>query len=105
MVIVTGRVRATPDTLDEALALAREHVERSRAEPGCLEHSVLRDVEVPSTLVFFERWADRDALAAHFRVPESVAFVEAVTELAIEAPELHVYDVEDRPAEQGETDT
>ncbi len=62
MVIVTGRVRATPDTLDEALALAREHVERSRVEPGCLEHRVLCEVDEPSTLVFFERWADRDAL-------------------------------------------
>jgi quinol monooxygenase YgiN len=95
MVIVTGRVRATPESLDEALALAREHVERSRAEPGCLEHRVFRDVDEPSTLMFFERWSDRDALAAHFRVPESVAFVEAVTELAVEAPELHVYDVDD----------
>jgi len=105
MVIVTGRVRATPDTLDEALALAREHVERSRAEPGCLEHSVLCDVDEPSTLVFFERWADHDALATHFRVPGSVAFVEAVTELAVEAPELHIYAVSDESAEQGTTDS
>jgi quinol monooxygenase YgiN len=95
MVIVTGRVRAAPETLDDALALARDHVERSRAEPGCLEHRVLRDVDEPSTLVFFERWADRDALATHFRVPESVAFVEAVTELAVEPPELHIYEVEE----------
>jgi quinol monooxygenase YgiN len=92
VIIVTGRVRTTPDTFEGARALSLDHVRRSRTEPGCIEHGVSQDVEDPTVLVFFERWVDRDALADHFRVPASVSFVEAVTELAAEPPELHIYE-------------
>ena len=55
MILVTGTLHARPDTLAELLALSREHVLRSRAEPGCLEHGVAIDAEDAFRLVFFER--------------------------------------------------
>jgi quinol monooxygenase YgiN len=73
MIIVTGTIHARLDTLDELRRLSLEHVARSRAEPGCLEHGVAADVNDSLRLVFFERWADRDALLAHFRVPRRVS--------------------------------
>lgn len=92
MLLVTGSVRAREDQLDELLAHSLEHVRRSRAEPGCLEHGVYRDAEDPRRLIFVERWHDRAALAAHFALPASRAFVEAVSKLAAEPPEMTVYD-------------
>ena len=94
MIIVTGGVRARADTVDEVLALCLEHVERSRREPGCLLHSVHRDVEDPFRAVFLEHWADRASLAAHFSVPASREFVTAVSALAAEPPVLDVYEAE-----------
>jgi len=91
VIIVLGRVDTTPETVDEALALSLAHVRRSRREPGCLAHAVHRDVEDPYRLVFVERWADREALDAHFRVPESSAFVEALTPLASGDPAIEIY--------------
>ena len=93
MIIVTGSVRARPETVDEVLRVSLEHVHRSRREPGCLLHSVHRDVEDDHRFVFLEQWADRDALAAHFRVPESGAFVQALNELAAAPPAMEIYDV------------
>jgi quinol monooxygenase YgiN len=84
--IVTGSVRAQAETIDDVVALALEHVERSRAEPGCLLHSVHRDVEDPLRLVFLEHWADRAALATHFAVPASGEFVTKVSALAVGSP-------------------
>ena len=94
MILVTGSVKARPETLAEMLRLSLEHVRRSRLEPGCLLHSVHHDVEDPSRLVFLEHWADRDALMAHFRVPESGAFATALGELAAEPPTLEIYEAE-----------
>ena len=94
MIIVTGSVRARPETLDELIALSLEHVRRSRSEPGCLLHSVHRDVEDPLRLVFVEHWADREALQRHFEVPASLAFVTDVSELAAEPPEMDIFDAE-----------
>jgi len=92
MIIVTGSIQARLDTLDELRRLSLEHVARSRAEPGCLEHGVAIDANDGLRLVFFERWADRDALLSHFRVPASREFAAQVAQLAAHPPELHAYD-------------
>ncbi len=69
-----------------------EHVARSCAEPGCLEHGVAVDANDGLRLVFFERWADRESLLAHFRVPASREFAKQVAQLAAHPPELATYD-------------
>ncbi|MCB1014074.1 MAG: antibiotic biosynthesis monooxygenase [Acidimicrobiales bacterium] len=95
MIIVTGSVVVRPESLDEAVALSLEHVRRSRAEPGCLRHSVHRDVEDPNRLVFLEYWADRAALDAHFAVPASRELVQALAGLATTPPEMDIHLVAD----------
>jgi quinol monooxygenase YgiN len=92
VIIVTGSVRARPDELEEVVRLGLEHVGRSRLEPGCLLHSVHYDVEDTNRLVFLERWADRDALLAHFALPASRAFAKALGDLAAEPPTLQIYE-------------
>jgi quinol monooxygenase YgiN len=96
MIIVTGSATARPGSFDDVLALSVRHVRRSRLEPGCLSHEVYRDVEQPQRVVFLERWADRDALQAHFEVPESLAFVEALGRLTSEPPTMEIHTVTDR---------
>ena len=84
MIIVTGSVQATPETLAELTAVCIAHSQRSRAEPGCIAHAVHADCENPLRLFFYEVWADRAALAAHFRAPESAAFLRDARRLAAE---------------------
>jgi len=97
MIIVTGTIHARLDTIDELRRLSLEHVARSRAEPGCLEHGVAIDANDGLRLVFFERWADRDALLAHFRVPESRGFGVQAARLAARPPELMTYEASELP--------
>jgi quinol monooxygenase YgiN len=92
VIIITGSIVASEATVDELQRLAIEHVRRSRLEPGCLSHSVHRDVENPLRLVFFEQWADMDAVMTHFAVPESGAFVATAAALSPEPPTLDLYD-------------
>jgi quinol monooxygenase YgiN len=89
-IIVTGSVTGTDTTIDALLDAALTHVRRSRAEPGCLSHHVFRDAEDPNRLFFFERWADRAALDAHFTVPASLEFVGQLRELAVGEPSMHI---------------
>ena len=94
MIIVTGTIHARLDTLDELRRLSLEHVARSRAEPGCLEHGVAIDANDGLRLVFFERWADRAALDAHFKVPASGAFVRDAARLAAQRPTIEIYEAQ-----------
>ena len=92
MIIVTGSVRTTPETVDEALRVSLEHVRRSRLEPGCLMHSVHRDVEEPNRLVFLEHWRDMDALRMHFAVQASRDFSRALAALSTERPTIEIFE-------------
>lgn len=91
MILVTGTILARPETLEELRHLSLEHVRRSRLEPGCLSHNVQVDCENPLRLSFVEQWSDTAALQAHFSVPASVAFVQALRPLAAAPPEMTVY--------------
>ena len=92
MIVVTGSVTAREDSFDEVFKLSLEHVRRSRAEPGCISHAVHIDGENPTRLVFFEQWADRAALLAHFSVPASRDFVRALQSFADQATTMKLYD-------------
>ena len=92
MIVVTGSVTARPETFDEVRRLSLEHVHRSRTEPGCISHAVHVDCENPLKVVFFERWADRTALLAHFAVPASRSFVRTLQPLAAAATSMEIYD-------------
>ena len=90
-----GDVCIREGSLDAAVALSREHVERSRRETGCISHDVHHHVDDAHRLVFVERWADRAAIDAHFGVPESVAFARELTALATDRPIVEVHEVGD----------
>ena len=90
MIVVLGDVNVSPDRFDDALRISRDHVERSRDEPGCISHDVLVDPHEPNRLVFVERWADREALDAHFAVAESAAFARALGEMAARRPQMQI---------------
>ena len=92
MILVLGHVTARPEHFGEVLKLSQEHVERSRAEPGCIAHAVHRDSENPLRLVFVEKWSDMAALQVHFRVPASRELGRALATLASEAPGLEIYE-------------
>ena len=92
MLIVTGSIAARADTIEDLRQASLEHVARSRAEPGCLEHGVSLDANDGLRLVFFERWTDRAALDAHFKVPASRAFAAQAGKLAARPPDLAIYE-------------
>jgi quinol monooxygenase YgiN len=92
MIVVTGSVTARQNSLEEVRRLSLEHVHRSRSEPGCISHAVHVDCENPLRLVFFEQWADRAALLAHFAVPASREFVRSLQSLAATATTIDLYD-------------
>lgn len=94
MILVIGDVTLSPGSLDEALATSREHVARSRAEPGCISHDVHLHADDPDRIVFVERWADRDALDAHFGVAASRDFARTLTALAAQAPRMDIYETD-----------
>lgn len=93
MVIVSGWVLARPDTTAQVEAACLAHVRRSRTEPGCLRHSVHRDVENPQRFVFLEHWRSLADLHQHFAVPESAALITTLQTLCDELSPIEIHEV------------
>jgi quinol monooxygenase YgiN len=91
MILVTGSITAKPDTIAEILRVSREHVHRSRQEPGCISHDVSVDADDPLKLHFIERWESEVALKAHFAVKASRVFWKALQDLAADPGAMHIY--------------
>jgi quinol monooxygenase YgiN len=92
VIIISGSITATEETIDELATLSVEHCRRSRLEPGCLAHSASRDVENPLRIIFTERWADMDAVRTHFAVKASGEFVRRAISLCEHPPVLELFD-------------
>ena len=101
MIIVLAYVTARAGHFDEVLRLSQQHVERSRAEQGCIAHAVHRDTENPQRLVFVEKWADMASLQQHFRVPGSREFGKALAQMVAEPPGLEIYAADLQPGSVG----
>lgn len=92
MIVLRGDAVATPKTFDEVRKLSLEHVHRSRTELGCISHATHIDCENPLRVVFVERWADKQALLAHFQVLASRAFVKTLRGILSKRSTTQVYD-------------
>lgn len=58
-----------PGTESEVLPLVQELVNAARSEPGNLAFDAYRSLYNPESYVLLERYASRDALAAHRATP------------------------------------
>lgn len=96
MMIVVGSVDGRSENFDHLMRVSLEHVHRSRAEDGCIEHTVQIDCEAPLRLRFFERWRDAAALKTHFARSESRAFAQEVATLCSTPPVMAIYHAEEK---------
>ena len=96
MIIVVGSVDGRTEGFDRLVKISLEHVHRSRAEDGCLEHIVQIACEDPLRLRFFERWRDAAALKAHFARSESRMFVQEVAKLCSKPPVMAIHEAEEK---------
>ena len=94
MIIITASFTVPSASREEIITLCIEHSVRSRAEPGCISHHIHEDCEDSERLFFHEEWQDEAAVAAHFAVPASGAFVQRLTSLVGERPEIRIYRAE-----------
>ncbi len=94
MLIVTGSLTAREDSFEALREACLEHSRRSREEPGCVRHNAYVDAENPLRLFFYEEWADRAALDAHFKVPAANHFMKAARSLTVKSHGPHIFATE-----------
>jgi quinol monooxygenase YgiN len=76
MLIVVARYVVTEGHESTVARLLRKSAEASRAEPGCLEFSVYREIDDPRAFLLYERYTSEEAFQAHRRTPHFKDIIE-----------------------------
>ena len=69
MIRIAGTIDLDPAQRDAALEAACPHMERTRAQKGCLHYVWSADLLVPGRIYVYEAWESEADLAAHFEGP------------------------------------
>lgn len=97
MIVIEGTVRIPPANLEAARPVMEQMICASRAEPGCIDYAYSVDVLDPGLVRVTERWASREALAAHFKSAHMATWRAFFPELGITDRSLRLYDAEPEP--------
>jgi Uncharacterized conserved protein len=65
MVSFIARFKFAPEDREEMAETVRVLAEESRREPGCVTYIPHQAEDDPDTIVIYEQYRDKDALAAH----------------------------------------
>lgn len=97
MIVIEGTVRVPSDRIEAARPAMEAMIRASRAEPGCLDYAYSLDLLDPGLVRVTERWASREALAAHFRTAHMAEWRAQFPAFGITDRSLRLYEAEPEP--------
>jgi quinol monooxygenase YgiN len=65
MITIVAHMQCAPDTEAEILDATQWFIPATRAEPGCLEFYLHRQLDDPARFVWYENFVDQVAVDAH----------------------------------------
>ena len=94
MLIVCGEVVVEQGAIDSVRDELRTMEEATRKEPGCEAYAFSVDINAPTVVRIFERWASMQALQAHFKTPHMAAFGAAMAKIQPRSMSVKAYEVD-----------
>ena len=81
MITIVAHMQCVPGTEAEILAAARWFIPATRAEPGCIEFHLHRQLDDPARFAWYENFADQSAVDAHVASAHVVRWFELIGRL------------------------
>lgn len=77
MIYLIATLHIKPGSLPTIMEAVAPCIEATRKETGCISYDLVQSLTDENTLMFVERWTDKEALNAHFHEPHLIAWREA----------------------------
>jgi|TARA_B100000768_G_C11094395_1_gene296362 quinol monooxygenase YgiN len=81
VIIVQGSIPVRPECRDQAISMAKNMVEASRLELGCVSYDFYVGLADPNTLMLFQEWESLDALQSHFETKHMDDFLQQLPDI------------------------
>lgn len=72
--VIHAHVYLKKERVAEFIEAARNMIDSSNMEPGCISYQLFRDPYTETNLIFVEVWKDQAAIDAHFKMPYFLAW-------------------------------
>lgn len=79
--------------VDEFKNLAKELVNESLKEEGCISYSLNEDINNKNVLTFIEEWKDKEAIEVHNSSEHFTSIVPKLKGLKEDGSELNIYEI------------
>ncbi len=89
MISIVAKFTVNAGEEEKFLALSEELIEASRAEAGCVEYGLHKDVNKESTYCMLEKWKDQAAIDTHNNSKHFTTIVPQLANMA--AVEVDIY--------------
>lgn len=91
MIHVVAKKWILEDCVEEFIETARELVEMTRKEEGCIQYELHQDVKDPTILTFIEKWESPEALKAHMQTEHFTRLVPVLATFSNKEGEFNQY--------------
>lgn len=91
MIRIVAAMKVKPECVDTFKALAKDLVEKSRAEEGNISYSLHEQLGDPCTLAFIESWKDMDAIKIHNKTEHFTSTLPKLSELCESAEPVKLF--------------
>ncbi len=91
-VVVVATLEAKPGREAELKQLLQSLLEPTRREAGCMQYDLHVSADQPTKFLFYEIWASREALEAHFQSPHLTAALPRAGELCAVEPGIQFWE-------------
>jgi len=93
--MVTAKITAKPGERDNVILKAKDLIESSRSESGCIGYNLYASTEDDDVLMMLEQWKNQDVLDTHMKTEHFKAFGEVVEDILAGELDINVYSVDD----------
>ena len=92
MIIVSGKVRTRPGTIETVRVEMEAVITATRGEEGCIDYSYGVDVLDADVIIVLEYWQSWAALETHFKAPHMGPWHEALGRAGIVSRDLRFFE-------------
>ena len=83
-----ARLKAKPGAEARLEEVLKSLIEPTRAESGCIDYTMHRDLEEPGAYYFYDNWRSQEDLDAHFETPHIKRVMEIAPDVLAEPLKL-----------------
>ncbi|NRY60288.1 putative quinol monooxygenase [Clostridium beijerinckii] len=91
MIKIVAKSVIKTEQVEKYLTLAKELVDKSRKEEGCISYGLFQDINDSSILTFIEEWQDEKAINLHNNSEHFTRIVPLLGELRVGNGEVNLY--------------